>query len=354
MVENIVSTYWLGSKPFEVIPFGTGLINNTWKVVEGNNKYILQRINQQVFARPTDIAYNIQLVGDLLKTDYPNYLFVAPVPSLSGQQMIYDEPAGYFRMFPFIQGSFTIDVVENEQQAYEAAAQFGQFTRLLSHLDTSKLQITIPHFHDLALRYQQFLAALDHGNRERIDSCRELINLVLGYVSIVAEFEKISANPDFKHRVTHHDTKISNVLFGKPCNGLCVIDLDTIMPGYFISDVGDMMRTYLSPVSEEEKDVDKIYIREDIYKAIVDGYFKEMAGELTETEVAHFFYAGAYMIYMQALRFLTDYISGDIYYGEKYKGHNLVRAQNQMVLLQRLMEKEQVLKNYGPTAANNL
>ncbi|MEZ5027700.1 MAG: hypothetical protein R2765_02815 [Ferruginibacter sp.] len=129
-------------------------------------------------------------------------------------------------------------------------------------------------------------------------------------------------------------------MFDEAGKGLCVIDLDTVMPGYFISDVGDMMRTYLSPVSEEEKDFRKINIRDDFYEAIVKGYYRQMKDELTQTEKKYFFYSGTFMIYMQAIRFLTDYLNNDIYYGAKYPGHNLVRAGNQAVLLQRLLEKE--------------
>jgi thiamine kinase-like enzyme len=143
--------------------------------------------------------------------------------------------------------------------------------------------------------------------------------------------------------VTHHDTKISNVLFDDQDNGLCVIDLDTVMPGYFISDVGDMMRTYLSPVNEEEKDLSKIIIRNEYFKAITDGYLSEMSAELTEKEKEHFVYAGKFMIYMQALRFITDHLNNDHYYGAAYEGHNFVRANNQAVLLQKLSEKEDEL-----------
>jgi Ser/Thr protein kinase RdoA (MazF antagonist) len=155
------------------------------------------------------------------------------------------------------------------------------------------------------------------------------------------------SDPAFKRRVTHHDTKISNVLFDNQDKGLCVIDLDTVMPGYFISDVGDMLRTYLCPVSEEEKDFSKIIVRDEFYKAIINGYKEEMKNELTEKENKYFFYAGKFMIYMQALRFITDHINDDIYYGAKYEGQNLVRASNQMVLLQRYLEKENDLGTYG-------
>src|SRR4030095_16644665 len=142
-----------------------------------------------------------------------------------------------------------------------------------------------------------------------------LIAEIKKHTHILAAFEKIQKNNSVRQRVIHHDTKISNVLFDAQGKGICVIDLDTVMPGYFISDVGDMMRTYLSPVSEEEKDFSKIRIREDFYKAIVNGYYKEMKDSLTEIEKQHFFYSGCFMIYMQALRFLTDFLNNDIYYG---------------------------------------
>jgi Ser/Thr protein kinase RdoA (MazF antagonist) len=143
--------------------------------------------------------------------------------------------------------------------------------------------------------------------------------------------------------VTHHDTKISNVLFDAGGKGICIIDLDTLMPGYFISDIGDMMRTYLSPVNEEGKNTDDIFIRENFYHAIVEGYHEEMKGELTSSEKDHFYYAALFMTYMQALRFLTDYLNNDRYYVPVYASQNLVRAKNQSVLLERLLEKKDVL-----------
>jgi hypothetical protein len=134
------------------------------------------------------------------------------------------------------------------------------------------------------------------------------------------------------------------VLFDANNKGICVIDLDTVMPGYFISDVGDMLRTYLSPVSEEETDFSKIEVRDSFYSAIVAGYYAEMKDELTEVEKQHFFYAGEFMIYMQALRFLTDYFNDDRYYGSSYEGHNRNRAENQLVLLDCLMDKKSRLE----------
>ena len=292
------------------------------------------------FTEPMAIAQNIQMISVYLQKNYPEYLFVVPVKTISGDEMVYDEQEGYFRMFPFVPGSHTKDVVQSPVQAYEAAQQFGKFTRLLSGFDYTQLRITIPDFHNLSLRYQQFQHSLIHGNAERIKEAIHSIRLIKKHVYIADEFEKIKINQDFKLRVTHHDTKISNILFDDNNSGICVIDLDTVMPGYFISDLGDMLRTYLSPVSEEEKDFSKIEIREEFFKSIIQGYVGEMKDELSATEKRYFVYAGKFMIYMQALRFLTDYLNNDVYYGSKYPGHNFVRASNQLTLLERLSEKE--------------
>lgn len=184
---------------------------------------------------------------------------------------------------------------------------------------------------------------MENGNKNRIEQSKELIRFIKENKNIADTYESILINPAFRLRVTHHDTKISNVLFDEDDKGLCVIDLDTVMPGYFISDIGDMIRTYLSPVSEEEKDFSKIEIREDYFISIFKGYMSEMNTELTEEEKKHFIYAGKFMIYMQAIRFLTDHFNNDVYYGAKYENHNFVRAGNQGILLQRLMEKEEKL-----------
>jgi Ser/Thr protein kinase RdoA (MazF antagonist) len=257
------------------------------------------------------------------------------VVTVTGDELVKTN-GGYYRMFPFIVHSHTIDVVEKPQQAYEAAKQFGRFTKLLSGFDASKLKITLPDFHNLLLRYQQFELALEAGNPERIKQSADLIAAIKQNRRIVEEYE--ICKEKFGLRVTHHDTKISNVLFDENETGLSVIDLDTVMPGYFISDVGDMMRTYLCPVSEEEKDFSKIIIRKEFYDALVSGYLSEMRAELSDIEKQYFNFAGEFMIYMQAIRFLTDHLNDDSYYGAKYKGHNFVRAANQITLLQRLQE----------------
>ncbi|HMI77794.1 MAG TPA: aminoglycoside phosphotransferase family protein [Ferruginibacter sp.] len=332
---NILSQYGLDENDCKILPLGNGLINTTWLIETAKEQYVLQKINDTIFRNPEDIAFNIKLISDHLKQYHPEYYFITPVKTVEGNDLV-KNAEGYFRMFLFVRDSHTIDTVERPEQAYEAAKQFGRFTNSLSGLDASQLKITLPHFHDLTLRYQQFEHALQTGNAERIERSKELILFIEQQKSIVDEFEFCKQN--LITRCTHHDTKISNVLFDQAGNGLCVIDLDTVMPGYFISDVGDMMRTYLSPVSEEEKDLSKIVVRKEFYEAIVDGYLSEMGQELDDLEKKYFHYAGKFMIYMQAIRFLTDHVNNDSYYGAKYEGHNFNRAANQITLLKRLQE----------------
>jgi Ser/Thr protein kinase RdoA (MazF antagonist) len=328
-----------GISNFTASPFGNGLINDTWLVDTAHEKFILQKINKNVFKSPEDIAYNIQLINDHLIQYHPEYLFTALVKTIKGETLVKIDQ-GYFRIFPFIKNSHTINVVQTPQQAYQAAKQFGRFTKTLSDFNAVQLNITIPDFHNISFRYKQFEEALENGNKERIAGSQEVIKFIQHQKNIVEEYEKLRSDRVFKIRVTHHDTKISNVLFDENEKGLCVIDLDTVMPGYFISDVGDMMRTYLSPVNEEEKDFNKIEIRKDFYEAIVNGYLSEMENELTVTEKKYFFYAAKFLIYMQALRFITDYLNDDKYYGSKYEGQNFVRAGNQVTLLKKLLALE--------------
>jgi Ser/Thr protein kinase RdoA (MazF antagonist) len=343
MSQSVLPVFGVTEERMKMEAFGSGLINSTWKVTTTADEYILQRLNHLVFTEPEDIAYNIGLIAAYLQKHYPGYSFAAPVATRDGATLVYLEGEGFFRMFPFVKGSYAKEVVETATEAFEAAVQFGKFTHVLSGLDATQLKITIPSFHDLSLRYKQFLLALEHGKADRIIEADAQIQQVISNQSIAETYQQLKNNPDCKLRVTHHDTKISNVLFDKDGKGLCVIDLDTVMPGHFISDVGDMMRTYLSPVSEEEADFSKIEIRRDIFEAIVRGYYSQMKTDLTETETQLFFYAGKFMIYMQAIRFLTDYLNGDVYYGARYQKQNLIRASNQLVLLEKLIAKENEL-----------
>lgn len=346
--EAVLNAYGLNPSDITISVLGNGLINHTWKLASSNKSWVLQKINEAVFVDPDAIAHNIGKIGAFLEKEYPSYLFTKPVESITGTQMVRCNE-GCFRLFPFIPGSVTLTVVNSPEQAYEAARQFGLFTACLRDFDISGLETTLADFHNLELRYHQFQESLVQGIQERITANQDDINFLLAHEYIVAQYAAICKDKAFTLRVTHHDTKISNVLFNNSGKGYCVIDLDTVMPGYFTSDAGDMFRTYLSPVNEEETNLALIEVREEIYKAIVDGYCSAMQPYLTEQECKAFYFAGLMMIYMQALRFMTDYLNGDKYYAITYPEQNLNRAKNQLALMERYLEKKEQLEHYLPT-----
>jgi Ser/Thr protein kinase RdoA (MazF antagonist) len=335
MYQSILHTFNI-HESYTIEKISVGLINETYKLTTiYDESYILQKINDAIFKNPFAIEENIRVIADFFSTHYPDYLFTTPITLLNGKQLLHVENIGYFRLFHFVENSISYNVISTAEQAFKAAAQFGKFTKLLSNIDIDRIQKTLPDFHNLQLRFTQFKACLQNGNTERITETKTEIEFLLAQKNIVESYNSIIINPNFKLRVTHHDTKISNVLFNKNNDALCVIDLDTVMPGYFISDAGDMMRTYICPVSEEENDFSKIEIRKDFYDAIIKGYLSEIQEELTFEEKKYFHYAGEFAIYMQALRFLTDYINNDVYYGANYEKQNFNRAKNQIVLLQK-------------------
>ncbi|WP_259068080.1 phosphotransferase enzyme family protein [Mucilaginibacter sp. X4EP1] len=344
LLEDILKNFGLNPAHYQVQPFGPGLINHTYKVSGRDEAYILQQINTNVFKSPQAIADNLSAIQKYFARHYPDYLFAGPIPSVSGDFLVQSIGGDYYRLFPFIKNSHTVNYVSNAKEAFEAAKQFGRFTYLLNDFDADSLKTTLSDFHNLPLRVEQFETALQKANKERLSQALTEINEIHRHRNILEDYKNLIANKEIPLRVIHHDTKISNVLFDDQKNGLCVIDLDTVMPGYFFSDVGDMMRTYLSAANEEEVDLSAISIREEIFNAVCKGYLSEMGRVLTAKEKQWFIYSGEFMIYMQAIRFLADYLNNDSYYGAKYNGHNLNRAKNQLRLLNEYIAAKEKFK----------
>lgn len=342
----ILEAFGLREADYQAERFGSGHINNTFRLKhkKRGSDYILQRINTQVFKEPEVIARNHRMAADYLAKHAPDYFFLTPVRTVTGEDL-YMRNDEYWRLLPYIGHTIAINEAGSPKQAYEAASQFGKMARLLSDIDLHDFRPSIPNFHNLTLRYSSFQDAIRQAPEERKEQAEETINAFLEHSGIAVMFEELKTDRDFRDRLMHHDTKINNVLLDdKTFEGVCVIDLDTLMPGKLISDLGDMVRTYVSPVSEEERDLEKIEVREDYYEALMKGYLSQVGKDLTRIEKEVLFYAGRFMIYMQGIRFLADYLNGDIYYPVKYPGHNLTRACNQLTLLQRLNEKEKSLR----------
>ncbi|MCK9402473.1 MAG: aminoglycoside phosphotransferase family protein [Chitinophagaceae bacterium] len=324
---------WYGWENAVFLPVASGLINDTSKVEADGHTYLCQKINTKVFKNPEQIDANLGMLANYLSVHAPGYLFTSPVVTVDGRTMVLMDDQ-YYRVFDWVKGSHSIEVVATPEQAFEAANQFGLFTSLLQGFDVESLHSSLPDFHHLSLRYHQFKKALLSGNTHRINGSAEAIGYLQSQEGIVKRYEAFIQQPDAHKRVTHHDTKISNILFNDEQKGICVIDLDTVMPGYFLSDVGDMFRTYVCPVSEEETDMNRISIRSNFMEAIQKGYLATMGDALSSFEKDHFFFAGEMLMYMQALRFMTDHLNNDVYYGCRYPDHNLTRAENQLRLLE--------------------
>jgi Ser/Thr protein kinase RdoA (MazF antagonist) len=321
-----------------VAPFGTGLINHTWLLSDMSEpRYVLQEINANVFKQPRVIDDNLRAIAKVFAHNHAEYLFTYPLQNHDGATMFVDTAASrYWRIYAYVPCSMSVDRVTDAAMAYEAARQFGEFDARLSDVPIQHIRPSIPRFHDLDLRWQQFNDSLARGNRARIGECSDLIARLQAYAPIEASVRAARGSGMLRERLMHHDTKISNVLFEQDTKkGLCVVDLDTVMSGIYLSDVGDMMRTYLCPFDENHTTPDDLFARREVYAAIREGYLSQMGTTLTRDERDQFDLAGKFMIFMQALRFATDYFNDDMYYGARYALHNYDRALNQLTLLDR-------------------
>jgi Ser/Thr protein kinase RdoA (MazF antagonist) len=335
-IPSIIRHYGMAPNDYQVEPIGSGHIHYTFKL-KGSKSYILQRVNKNVFKEPEIIASNLRIASDYLKNNFPDFLFLSAIETTDHRQMVYGEDGFPWRMFPYFENTFTIDKVSGEAEAGSAAAEFARLTRYLEGIDTSLFKPTIPRFHDLGWRWEQLEAALKNTTPERSQQAADAIEQARKFSYLVDQYKDLVTSRALKLRITHNDTKINNILFDSTTGkAVCAVDLDTLMPGYFIYDVGDMIRTFVSPVDEEEKDTGKVTVRINIYNALIDGYLSQMKDHLNAAEKNAIPFSGMMMTYIMAIRMLADFLNGDVYYHTTYPGQNLVRASNQLKLLQEL------------------
>ncbi|HTH57869.1 MAG TPA: aminoglycoside phosphotransferase family protein [Cyclobacteriaceae bacterium] len=315
-------------------PLGSGHIHKTFKV-SGKKNFVLQRVNKNVFTKPEIIASNNRIAFEFFQKKHPEYTFPQPRPTKKGDDLHYDDDGFPWRVFPLIENTFTIDEVSSEQDAFEAAKGFGSLTKNLQGVDVSLFQPTLERFHDLAWRYEQFEDALRKAKSETMATCENEIAQAKSFEFLAKEYTELIKKNQLVLSVMHNDTKVNNILFDLGSRkAVCAIDLDTLMPGYFIYDLGDMVRTFVSPVSEEEKDISKVQFRKNIYDSLLKGYLSEMEKILTPDEKKSIPFAGKMMTYIMALRMLADFLRGNTYYQITYPTQNLVRARNQFRLLE--------------------
>lgn len=345
LIQEALEALWGVGDKWRHESIGGGLINYSFcATAQLDERVFLQQINGAVFSHPDRIVSNLQLIYSALQERKAAQLMARPIPFKSGDWLFCDTNGQFWRAADYIP-SKTLHHTTDLSVLQVAVQGFASFTALLSELDTDRLYPTLDNFHDLSLRYSQFRQALQEGDQSRISETGWLIEALearIGYVQLYSQL--IEAPADFKKRVMHHDAKLSNLLFDSSGQQVMAItDLDTTMPGYFFSDLGDMVRSMCASADENDEQPNRVHVIPAAYETIFSSYRDSIKEQLTIAENSLLHAAGLLMIYMQSLRFLTDFLQGDRYYQTKRYGHNRDRAVHQYTLLcslEDLLEKK--------------
>jgi Ser/Thr protein kinase RdoA (MazF antagonist) len=337
----------------------SGHIHDTYFVeTDASARYVLQRVNHHVFKQPDVVMDNIRQATEHLLRYFAANGLDAKVPELvavqAGGYLHQDASGNFWRMFTYIPDTVSVEKVETPAQAFEVAQMFGRFVAALRDLPASRLPETIPGFHDAVRRRAAFADAAATGLPERRAAAAPEMAFFTARSPIADRLAGLLARGEVPLRIVHNDTKISNVLLDAATGrGVCAIDLDTVMPGTLLYDFGDMMRTFLSPAAEDETDLSQVRIRMDVFEALAQGYWAEVGGWITPAERENMLFGGQLMTYIMGIRFLTDYLQGDVYYKTHRPGQNLDRCRTQMRLLLLMEEQESEMQAFWAKIAQN-
>jgi Ser/Thr protein kinase RdoA (MazF antagonist) len=322
-----------------------GHINDTWRVTTSARRYVVQRINHHVFKNPLAVMDNIHRVTTHLRAKLTGVAdmdrrVLTLVPARDGQWFHRDPAGHYWRAYHYIENAHIHDIVETPAQVEQAAREFGTFQRLLADLPAPRLAETIPGFHNTPQRFAAFARALAADAHNRAAQAQAEIDFAHRHQPMTRGL----LDAGLPERVTHNDTKFNNIMLDDATGeGLCVLDLDTVMPGLALYDFGDLVRTATSPAAEDERDLSKVKMQMPMYAALVRGYL-ETAGEfLTPGERRLLAFAGKLITFEIGLRFLTDFLDGDRYFKVHRPGHNLDRCRTQFRLVESIAQQEEAM-----------
>ena len=337
------------------VPYGSGHINDTYAVEFDQSgttvRYVFQRINHHVFPNPGKLMENVARVcahahGKLKAAGNPeaSRYSLALIPTRSGENW-HVEGQDHWRCYPFIEKAQTFDAIETPEQATAAAKAFGRFQGMLADLPGERLYETIPDFHHTRRRYQRLMEVYQADPKGRASLVSEEMQFVRAREADASIIVDALASGRIPERITHNDTKLNNVMIDDATGqGICVIDLDTIMPGTALSDFGDMIRTATNPAREDTEDLSEVRMRIEYFQAIAEGYLEGCAGCLTPAELDLLPIAGKLMTFECGIRFLTDFLEGDVYFKTHRDGHNLDRCRSQFKLVTSLEEQMDEMK----------
>lgn len=353
MMEQAIYAFCIDAAPISCAPHGGGHINHTFKVVtESGMEYILQRVNQYVFHDPKGLMENVGAVTAYLKerVDDPR-AYLHFIKTKDDQYYYVDEKGEYWRCYEFV-GGFCLEAPETDQDFYESALAFGQFQQMLSDFPAHTLHETIPEFHNTIDRYRKFKEAVARDAAGRAAEVQPEIDFIMAREEEAGTLQRMREAGQLPLRVTHNDTKLNNVLLDKKTRkALCVLDLDTVMPGLSLYDFGDSIRFGAASAPEDEKDLSKMELNLHLFEIYTKGYLKACPS-LTPEEI-DMMPMGAKIITLElATRFLADYLDGDCYFKTAYPEHNLVRARAQLKLVADMEAKWEQMRDIVRTLTN--
>lgn len=340
---HLIGQFNIEGEPIEVIQYGQGHINDTYRVTtrlyDGQEKrYILQRINHLIFKEPIKLMDNIKGVTEHIRKKVMLFGGDAKKECLNvistKEGSHYLQEAGqYFRCYDFIEGARTYQKVDGPEDFYKSGQALGRFQALLSDYDGKTLHETIKNFHNTEERFKDFCAAVLKDPKGRVRECGEEIEFFMARESDTQIINRLINEEAIPIRVTHNDTKYNNVMIDDVTReAVCLVDLDTVMPGVSLYDFGDSIRSGATTALEDEKDLRKVKFDLSLFRAYTEGYMS-LGSFLTETEIRYLPFSAKIMTYECGMRFLKDYIEGDIYYKIDHPEHNLDRARNQIKLV---------------------
>lgn len=350
-LKEIINQFLLNKPIKEIKPFGNGHINSTYKLVIRNEQkeYILQKINTNVFTKPQQIIKNHQKLQKFIQLEKSEIEIPQLISTHSGSMLYIDNEKGVWRMMNFINESYSVEVIENKTQAYEAGKGFAWFAKACSELNPLDFYEAIKDFHRLSFRLGQLDDAIKLDKVNRCESVKYLIDFYKHRENYLMEIEKLIDNKEIPLRVVHNDTKINNLLFRNE-KAVAVIDLDTVGPGVIFYDYGDSIRTIANTAAEDEKNIDLVDFNLEAFEAFTKGYLQYTSSILNNKEKELLYRAPILMTYIMGIRFLTDYLNGDVYYKTEYANHNLVRS----LVQKRLIELMELNKNKMKLIISNL
>jgi Ser/Thr protein kinase RdoA (MazF antagonist) len=353
-ISEIIHRFNFKGTLLDYSTISTGNINDTYLVrTQEPDKpdYILQKVNHHIFKNVPELQQNIVRVTTHIRqklivrnTSDPDRRVVTLIPANDGKWYTTDSQGNFWRMMIFIQGSQSYDQLTSPLLAYKAGIAFGEFSALLSDLPGAPLYETIKDFHNMEWRLQQFREAVSDNRAGRLEMVREEVNQVEERAEYMCLVQRLGREGKLPKRITHCDTKINNILFDEQGEILCVIDLDTVMTGYVSSDFGDAIRTGANSGEEDDMDLTNVSLNIGLYKGFAEGFITGGASFLTKEEIEILPFAAKLFAYMQAVRFLADFINGDTYYKIKYPMHNLQRTKAQLKLLFSMEEQYQTMQ----------